>query len=67
MMEVHEMDGMFVGMLDDAEIKAFEHAVSLGLARRSYEGGGGFMGLAKVRLNAGTAVRMALADDRGTK
>lgn len=64
-MDVHEMEGMFVGMLDDAEIRALDQAISLGLARRSYEGGAGLMGLAKVRLNAGTAVRQALSIQRG--
>lgn len=64
MMDVHEMEGMFVGLLDDAEIKALDQAVSLGLARRSYEGGGGLLGLAKVRLNAGAAVRQALSMQR---
>lgn len=45
-----DLDGMFVGLLSDDELKAFEIAVREGLARRSYEGGGGFMGLAKVRI-----------------
>ena len=49
-MYLHEMDGMFVGLLDNNEIAEFERAVEDGKARRSYEGAGGFMGLAKVRL-----------------
>lgn len=49
-MYLHEMDGMFVGLLDDDEIAEFDRAVKAGKARRSYEGAGGFMGLAKVRL-----------------
>lgn len=50
-MGLEQMDGMFVGFLDPAELWLFEKAVEDGLARRSYEGGAGFMGLAKVRLN----------------
>jgi hypothetical protein len=50
MMDLHQMDGMFVGLLSDDEIEVFNRAVKAGQARRVYEGGGGFMGLAKVRL-----------------
>lgn len=57
-MRLDEMDGMLVGMLDDEEIAEFDRAVKDGKARRSYEGAGGFMGLAKVRL-----IRASLPQD----
>lgn len=50
MNDLERMEGMHVGLLDSYELWLFEHAVADGLARRSYEGGSGFMGLAKVRL-----------------
>lgn len=56
--ELSRLDGLFVGMLDDAETRLFDEAVEAGIARRSYEGGGGFMGLAKVRVN-----HLALCDE----
>lgn len=43
-------DGLFVGMLDSRELAKFDALCERGLARRSYEGAGGFLGLAKVRL-----------------
>lgn len=49
-MDLHEMEGLFVGSLNVEELKLFQAAVDAGKARRSYEGGSGFMGLAKVRL-----------------
>ncbi len=42
-------EGLFVGQLDENELKAFNRLVSASLAKRSYEGAGGFLGLAKVR------------------
>lgn len=47
---VSKWDGFFVGMLSDDELEVFDAAVEAGVAFRSYEGGGGLMGLAKVRL-----------------
>lgn len=47
---LHEMDGMFVGSLNAEELVLFEMACARGFARRSYEGAGGLLGLAKVRL-----------------
>ncbi len=44
------IEGLFVGQLDPGEMRTFERAVQDGEAYRSYEGGAGFMGLAKVRL-----------------
>lgn len=49
---ISRLDGLFVGLLSQDEIDAFDRLVKAGLAHRSYEGGGGFMGLAKVRLQA---------------
>lgn len=56
-MRVDQMDGMFVGLLVPDEIEALEAAIRRGDARRSYEGGAGLMGLAKVRLLAPAAPR----------
>jgi hypothetical protein len=50
MSDLDQIEGMFVGQLDERELRTFERAVEDGEARRSYEGGAGFMGLAKVRL-----------------
>ncbi len=49
-MDLDRMEGMHVGLLDEDELRVFENAVAKGWATRSYEGAGGFMGLAKVRL-----------------
>jgi hypothetical protein len=49
-MRLDEMDGMFIGFLSDEEIDIFNAAYDAGKARRSYEGVGGFLGLAMVRL-----------------
>lgn len=46
---LHRAEGLFVGQLDDGELEAFNRLVGARLAMRSYEGGAGFMGLAKVR------------------
>jgi hypothetical protein len=56
MTDLERMDGLFVGQLDDYETWLFDHAVADGMAERSYEGGAGFMGLAKVRLVRTVAV-----------
>lgn len=50
MTDLERIEGLFVGQLDEYELWLFEHAVADGMAERSYEGGAGFMGLAKVRL-----------------
>lgn len=44
------LEGLFVGSLNDLEMDDFERLVKDGKAYRSYEGVGGFLGLAKVRL-----------------
>jgi hypothetical protein len=50
MTDLEHIDGLFIGQLNEQEMHAFERAVAEGEAYRSYEGGAGFMGLAKVRL-----------------
>lgn len=47
---VRPFEGWFTGQLDEAERRIFDDACNEGLARRSYEGAAGFMGLARVRL-----------------
>lgn len=42
-------NGLFVGSLSECEIRDFDALCQQGAAYRSYEGAGGFMGLAKVR------------------
>ena len=57
--ENHEADldlirpvvGLPVGTLEEWERDAFDRLCAAGLARHSYEGVGGFLGLAKVRLS----------------
>jgi len=49
---VARWDGLFVGMLREEEVAEFERAIDEGIAYRSYEGAGGFLGLAKVRLRS---------------
>jgi hypothetical protein len=48
--DLERIEGLFVGQLDEREVRTFERAVQDGEARRSYEGVAGFMGLARVRL-----------------
>lgn len=47
---ISPFDGWFTGQLDPAERQIFDDACKEGIARRSYEGAAGFMGLAKVRI-----------------
>lgn len=49
--DLERLDGMHVGLLDNEELWLFEKAVADGMAYRSYEGGSGFMSLAKVRFH----------------
>lgn len=51
MSDLERIEGLFVGQLDEKEMRLFERAIEDGEARRSYEGGAGFMGLARVRLS----------------
>lgn len=46
---LRRIDGLFVGQLTQEELSLFNQACDLGLARRLYEGGAGFLGLARVR------------------
>ena len=48
-MNINHCEGLFVGLLKDDELEEFDRQCREMKARRSYEGGGGFMGLAKVR------------------
>lgn len=50
MSDLERIEGLFVGQLNEREMRVFERAVEDGEADRSYEGGAGFMGLAKIRL-----------------
>ena len=47
-MSITQLKGLFVGMLDEDEMREFRHAVKDGLAYRDYDHAGGFLGLAKV-------------------
>jgi hypothetical protein len=49
--DLERIEGLFVGQLTARELRTFERAIADGEARRSYEGGGGFLGLARVRLS----------------
>ena len=51
MIDLHRLNGLFVGQLDDAELAAFNQACREGRAERVYQGGAGFMGLAKVKVH----------------
>ena len=41
-MTLDQMDGLFVGLLDEQELATFNAAVERGEAMRSYEGAAGF-------------------------
>jgi hypothetical protein len=51
MSDLERIEGLFVGQLNERELRTFERAIADGEAYRSYEGGAGFLGLAKVRLH----------------
>lgn len=44
------MHGLYVGQLDEEESRIFRMAVANGFAYSTYDGAGGFLGLAKVRV-----------------
>jgi hypothetical protein len=44
------INGLHVGMLTPEELRWFEAEIKAGRAYRSYEGAGGLIGLAKVKL-----------------
>lgn len=52
---VQQMNGLYVGLLSDDEMEAFDTACRLGLARRCYKGTSGFLGLARVALAPSTS------------
>lgn len=45
--EARRLDGLFAGMCKPEE---YDHLIAAGYLRRTYEGAGGFMGLAKLQL-----------------
>lgn len=45
--DVQDFDGMFAGQYDPEE---YEHFIKSGELYKSYEGAGGFLGLAKLRI-----------------
>jgi len=47
---IRSFNGYHVGTLSDEEIESFNRFILDGFAKRVYEGTGGFMGLAKVRV-----------------
>ncbi len=52
MNDPYHINGLFVGQLRPDELEWFEWRVSLGETRRSYQGGAGAMGLARVEIIA---------------
>ena len=48
--EVSDWEGLFVGQLKPHELERLEEAIREGLARKSFEGVSGFLGLSKVRM-----------------
>ena len=50
MTDLESLEGLYVGQLDESELWMFRHAVEDGLARVSYSGPGGFLGLGKVEI-----------------
>jgi hypothetical protein len=48
--DLERIDGLFVGLLSQDELELLEDAITHGKAMRWYQGGAGFMGLAKVKL-----------------
>lgn len=48
---LRNLNGLYVGLLTGEELEALLNLEDAGEATRSYEGAGGLMGLAKIRLN----------------
>jgi hypothetical protein len=57
MTDLEWIEGLFVGQLNERELRTFELAVENGEACRSYENGAGFLGLAVVRLRKPPCLR----------
>ena len=51
MLDLYDLQGMYVGQLTPEELDDFEQACKQGVAYRSYEGLSGIFGMAKVRLS----------------
>ena len=74
---IEALNGIYVGLLSADEIEIFDRACSEGLAHRSYQGVGGFMGMAKVsvprtmplsdRMNCHTMVRITNETKNGIR
>ena len=62
MTDLERIEGLFVGQLDERELRTFERAIEDGEAQRTYEGAAGFMGLAKVRLTRSAHTGVMRAD-----
>lgn len=56
---LHRIDGLYVGMLDEDEMKVFAEACKTQDAYRSFEYPGGALGLAKVRLRSASQMSPA--------
>lgn len=48
--DLTSLNGLYVGQLNSNEFALFEEAINKGWAQRNYDGVGGFMGLAKVKI-----------------
>lgn len=49
--DLEALEGLFVGQLDERELRILNDAAAVGFARRSYDGPAGLFGLAKVKIN----------------
>lgn len=49
---VRAVNGLFVGLLDESEVDAFNRLCQRGIARRAYSGASQLLGLAKVEIDA---------------
>ena len=47
---INNLNGLYVGMLDNGEIESFNKCVKEGYAVRDYNHQGGILGLAKVKV-----------------
>lgn len=52
MTDLEKIEGIFVGLLNEQEMRTFVRAIEDGEAYRSYEGEAGVLGLARVRLHS---------------
>lgn len=45
---LRQVNGLFVGLLDEYEMRDLDEAIKRGMARKVYRGAGGVMGLATI-------------------